>query len=766
METSELFTRIIENMSDSFLYGYSPQKHITCASHSVEKVLGYTIDEFQTSIATFLTPHPVNKSAEKHMDLSIQGIQQPSYELQIKHKNGSICWIAFSDVPVLDEQGIVISIEGIAHDITLRKQAETEKERLTAIFDQTPDLVSTYLPDGRITLMNRAGKKLLGWLENSEPLNQKIPDVHPKWAAQLIEEKGIPSAIKNSVWKGETALLSREGREIPVSQVIMAHTNYKNELVFLSTIMRDISELKKSEKKLLSVQKELQNNEALLKSIFRAAPVGIGIVTDRVFGWTNTMIHQMTGYSAEELEGQSARMLYPTEEDFDHVGQEKYYQITRFGTGSVETHWKRKNGQIIDVLLSSTPTDPDDLKQGVVFSALDISEKKTAEKDRINLKTQLHQVQKMEAIGTLAGGIAHDFNNILSSIFGFTELIMVEISKESQSYNKLQQVMKAAERAKDLVEQILTFSRKTDQIIKPVQVKLVIKEVLKLLRATLPTTINIDQNIASNSLVMCDPTQIHQVLINLCTNAKHAMREKGGTLTVELKDVVFDSAVAVPHPDMKAGGYIDLKVADTGQGMYPDVMSRIFDPFFTTKEMGEGTGMGLSVVHGIIKSFDGAITVHSLPGKGATFHVFLPSIEMNIPNPVESEEPIPTGSERILFVDDEEMLAQLGKQLLEAIGYNVTVKTGSMEALALFRKDPHAFDLVITDMTMPDMKGDDLSRELIAIRPDIPIILCTGFRADIKTDNFSKTGVRAVVEKPFSRRELSKTIRRLIEDTQ
>ena len=379
------------------------------------------------------------------------------------------------------------------------------------------------------------------------------------------------------------------------------------------------------------------------------------------------------------------------------------------------------------------------------------------------LELQLQQAQKMEAIGTLAGGIAHDFNNILSAIIGYTELSLDDIEKNSSLYQNLQEIFRASGRAKDLVKQILTFSRQAKQEIKPVQVKLIIKEAIKFLRASLPSNIEIHQEIESGSLVMADPTQIHQLLMNLCTNAGHAMREKGGLLEIKLSDVTFGNGFQAEHRELKPGSYIQLIINDTGDGMSENLVERIFDPFFTTKEKGEGTGMGLSVVHGIVGSYGGKIFVNSQLGKGSTFKIYLPSVKRKMTPQAISEESMPIGNERILFIDDEPFLVQIGRKMLESLGYKVTGRTSSIEALELFKTKAYNFDLVITDMTMPHMSGDELAKKMIHINPDIPIILCTGYSTQINQEQALSIGIQAFLSKPVPKLDYAKTIRRILD---
>ncbi len=382
--------------------------------------------------------------------------------------------------------------------------------------------------------------------------------------------------------------------------------------------------------------------------------------------------------------------------------------------------------------------------------------------EKWQLEKRLAQAQKMEAIGTLAGGIAHDFNNILSAIVGYTELSLIDIPKGTGLHNNLQQVLKAGGRAKELVRQILTFSRQRESELMPVKVSLIVNEALKLLRASLPATIKIRHNLKSDRSVLTDPTNIHQVLMNLCTNASYVMQEEGGILEVSLSDRELGPDFSRRHPEVKPGKFINLTVKDSGCGMTPEVTERIFDPFFTTKKMGEGTGMGLSVVHGIVKSHGGAIFVESSPGKGSVFNVLLPAIETDTVEITDQARLVVTGSERILFVDDEDFQADIGKRMLERLGYRVTAKTSSMEAYELFRQNPNAFDLVITDMTMPDLTGDVLARKLIALRPDIPIIVCTGFSERINADIIKEIGIRELAMKPVVMKDIAQMIERVL----
>jgi signal transduction histidine kinase/ActR/RegA family two-component response regulator len=393
----------------------------------------------------------------------------------------------------------------------------------------------------------------------------------------------------------------------------------------------------------------------------------------------------------------------------------------------------------------------------------DITEQKQAEQEKKKLEVQLQQAQKMEAIGTFAGGIAHDFNNILSAILGYSELALDKIPPETPLHEDLQQVFRATLRARDLVAQILTFSRQNEQELKPVQVDLIVKEVLKFLRSSLPSSIEIRRNIASNARVLADPTQIHQVLMNLCANAKHAMRQSSGILEVSLTQTQLDAEFAATHAEAAAGPHLKLTISDTGEGMTAEIREKIFDPFYTTKDKEEGTGLGLAVVHGIVKSCGGFVSVYSEPGKGTTFNVFLPIFEEQIAPRVEIEAPLPVGTEQILIVDDEKILVDTGKQMLERYGYQVTCRTSSVEALELFKAKPDQFDLVISDVTMPNMSGLELAAEIKTLRPETPIVLCTGFSENITPSGAEAAGIKALMLKPVARDDLIRTTRKVLD---
>ncbi len=405
--------------------------------------------------------------------------------------------------------------------------------------------------------------------------------------------------------------------------------------------------------------------------------------------------------------------------------------------------------------------------KGAIIIAVDVTRHVHMEQEKKKFESQLLQSQKMEAVGTLAGGIAHDFNNILWIITGNVELVKAEIHADNvRAHYHIERVEDAGKRAKDLVTQILNFSRHSLQEKRPLKISTIVKESLKLLRSSLPTTIEIKQNIAEEEMIiMADLTQISQVLVNLCTNAAYAMRESGGTLDISLARLGLDEAETVRHQNLAPGHYALLSVMDTGQGIPEDVVARIFDPFFTTKQVNEGTGMGLSVVHGIVKDHDGAITVFSRPGKGAVFHVLLPLVTGNtelFAN--EYGDVVPTGDERILLVDDDGVLLETEERILLRLGYSVVPVQSSIRALEEFKRQPHKFDLVITDQTMPRMTGLDLAGQIIAVRPDIRVILCTGYSESVSEEMARSSGISAFLLKPVVLGKLARTVRDVLDE--
>lgn len=671
-------------------------------------------------------------------------------------------------------------------------------------------------------------------------------------------------------------------RLVDISKAISSNNNdvkwlnpRKDEIGILSESLKTMTEaLQNTIQERLQAENELKESEDKLQSIFKAAPTGIGFEKGRILEIVNEKLSEITGYTAEELIGKSGQLLYLDEDEYKRVLKLADSQIRKIGTGTVETMWRRKSGETINVLLSATPLDRMDLARGIAFTVLDItdlrknetalseSEQKyrstmdamkdlvfvcsqdykveymnTAMIDKVGhdatgkkcykvinnlidkcswcpgekiqdgefgeqdiksskdnrsyhishtpiihadgavskmavfrdttdlkkMEERPHKGQKMESIGTLAGGIAHDFNNILFPILGYTELLLMEVPDDSPLRNSLQEILAGATRARELVTQILTFSRQTEHELKPVNICLIVEEALKLIRSSLPATIDIQQVIDHKcGNVLADTTQIHQVVMNLVTNAYHAMLGQGGKLTVSLKqnelpEEVLDGSIS------NHDTYICLSVADRGTGIQPDVLSRIFDPYFTTKTADKGTGLGLAVVQGIVEKHGGHILVNTEIGSGTEFQVFLPVLKTKAAFLRKVEhQPLETGNEHVLLVDDEPAIVRMIKQMLETMGYQVTGCTNSLEALKIFSAKPETFDLVVTDMTMPSLTGDQLSLKLFEIRPDLPIILLTGFSETISRNEALSLGIKEFLIKPVVMQKLSVAARKAL----
>jgi PAS domain S-box-containing protein len=474
----------------------------------------------------------------------------------------------------------------------------------------------------------------------------------------------------------------------------------------------------------------------------------------------------VTGYTAEEFNANPFLWFsMVVEEDQEKVRDHASRILKGENVGPLEHRIRRKDGSVRWVI--NTPVLHRDVS-GTLISydgvIRDITDRKLAEEEKKKLEIQLMQAQKMEALGRLAGGIAHDFNNILATVMAYAERGASHVTEPEKVRKNLEDLTRVCGRARDLVKQILVYGRPTKKEYIRINLVTTIKESLKMLRAVLPSTIEIRERLLANGWVLADSTQLHQVMMNLCSNAAHAMGESGGVLGVSVQRVDVDGADNA-RPDLPPGSYLKLTVSDTGHGMTPEVQERIFDPYFTTKEKGQGTGLGLSVVLGIMKSHGGVITCSSTPGVGTTFDMYLPEIEsMNEVVEPHIERPLPAGSESILFVDDEEILVKVAKERLEYLGYQVATRTSSIEALELFRENPARFDLVVSDVVMPGMTGDKLAQELLNIRRDIRIILCTGYSEHMTEEKARALGIREFIMKPFEISRFAQIIRKVLDE--
>ena len=534
----------------------------------------------------------------------------------------------------------------------------------------------------------------------------------------------------------------------------------KEEKSLLHEISNDISfalhalETKKQHR---DAEEHIRQQHLFLQLLMDAIPMSVFYKDTRgIYVGCNETFADSLGRPKSDIIGKKVHDLFPEELARQH--QKMDTDLLKMpGLRQYESWIQQTDGKRSDILINKASyLDFEGNVAGIIGATLDITDRKAMEK-------RLLQSQKMESIGTLAGGIAHDFNNILAAIIGFTELSIQTVEKGSGIESDLQEIYTAANRAKDLVKQILTFARLSDEEIRPIQPTVIVKEVLKFIRSSIPSTIDIEQDLRSDSFIMGNATQIHQVMMNLCTNAAQSMEEKGGRLRVVLEDIRLTPDKPKHLLDLKPGDYITIMVSDTGTGIPPEIIGSIFEPYFTTKGPGEGTGMGLAMVHGIVQTYGGRIFVDSTPEMGTTFTLYLPINKKGRGKATYKPEGLPGGKERILVLDDEAPVAKLNGMILESLGYSVTTVTASIEALALFRSKPNDFDLVLSDMTMPKMTGDLLALELMKIRPEIPIILCTGYSKKISGESAKDMGVKAFLYKPVVKADLAKTVRKVLD---
>ena len=588
-----------------------------------------------------------------------------------------------------------------------------------------------------------------GWYQTVYP----DPDIQEK-AIKRMEKMRHGNDLRGEEWEITRSDGNKKWLSISTSIV-----KDENNTVHVMAVMIDITDRKQVEEELISQQDFIKEAlDAQKDTFFIFDPL-----TGQALQW-NKAFENISGYSNEEISSLKAPESYYSKEDLEKAS--KYIEsILRGGAGTVELQLICKDGHRLPTEYSaSIIRDAEENPKTVISIGRDISERKKAEKEKAELERRLRQAHKMEAIGTMAGGIAHDFNNMLAIIIGNAEMALHDIPEDSFSRHNIDQVLDASLRAKDLVKQILAFSRQTDKTARPINIIQATEDSLKLLRSTIPTSVEISNKFELDErFIKVVPTQFHQLIINLCTNATQAMHDKG-VLKIGLTEINLtkDSANQLGK---EPGSYIRLSVSDTGEGMDPATIDRIFDPFYTTREVGQGTGMGLSVVHGIVESHGGFITVESEPGKGSTFHVFFPVAEkMPIDDEIEESRTLPIGNERILFVDDEKALTVIGSKMLEQLGYTVTTFTSSTVALEIFKSQQDGFDLIITDMAMPDLTGKELAAELLKVRPDIPIILCTGYSSIISKENAEEFGIREFCMKPWNMKQLAKTVRKVLDE--
>jgi PAS domain S-box-containing protein len=708
-------------------------------------------------------PNPVEKVLAKG---EIVGLAKHTILLA---RDGNEYQISDSGAPIRHEDGRITGVVLVFRDVTeayAQEQKIRKNERmLKNITANVPGVVFQFESTADYGYLHgfisEKASEVFGLDVSAEGLFTQflahIPeDEKDRFVSSVTEAVGH---VKNWHYEGRFIKPSGElmwfsGRSIPHQE--------DGHIIFYGVLM-DITSRKQWESALAA-------SERRYKELFNEAPIMYVITENRdgkpfIRDINNTFL-TVLGYNRDDVLDAPLTGYYTENSKKELLFKGGYERALKGEFTSEERSFLTRNGETVHTLLHAQPEfDPEGRVIGTRAMFLDITGRKRAEEETKRLEIALSQAQKMEAIGTLAGGIAHDFNNILFAIVGYSDLALADTKKDTQLYKNLQQIRVAANRATDLVGQILTFSRRSDSELKPVQIGPLVKEALKLLRSSLPTTIDIVQKISDRvDNVMANPTQIHQIIMNLCTNASQSMAREGGRLTVGLSQIELTAGDTRLNPGLSPGRYVKIQVQDTGAGISENIQEKIFDPYFTTKEPGKGTGLGLSVIHGIVEGYGSAISVCSELGHGAAFDIYIPTIKNSLLKEEKQNTELPKGKETILFVDDEPILVEVGKQMLEMLGYHVKTSIGSLEALEIFLNHPEEIDLVISDMTMPNLTGDKLAVRLLRERKDLPIILCSGFINRLSKQKASEIGVKAFAVKPLDLENLAFLVRKVLDD--
>lgn len=727
------------------------QTNTTVFNAGWAEMLGYSLDELgHYSYATWeALVHPDDLApAQNALRLCISG-EQPAYEAEfrMRHKAGHWVWILDRGrVLSHDAAGKPLVMFGTHLDITAQKQREDRVALLGQMLDAAPAAITIHDTQGRFFFANRRAAAIHGYATTAELLDINLHVLDVPDSEALLQERFRQIDTAGEA-RFEVAHYRKDGSSFPLE--VLAKAIPWNGAPAILSVATDITDRKQAEA-------ALRDSERRIQSIFRSAPIGIGLAVNRVLKQANRYFCEMTGYTEAELLDQNSRMLYPSTDEYERVGRDKYAQIRNHGTGTVETRWQRKDGTVIDVLLSSTPIDLSDLAQGVTFTALDITRRKV-------LEEQLRQAQKMESIGRLAGGVAHDFNNMLAVILGNAEMVQEQLPAGEPLREDIQEIVAAARRSAAITKQLLAFARKQAIAPRLLDINTTIEGMLKMLRRLIGEDIRLDWRPGANLCrVLMDPSQIDQILANLCVNARDAIT-RGGTITMETSMVTCDAPDRQACPEALPGTFICLAVSDDGCGMDPQTLEQVFEPFFSTKAVNKGTGLGLATVYGIVTQNHGFITVTSTPGHGTAFKIFLPAAAAT-DTPAESQTPnaatLPTShGETVLLVEDEVAILRMCRNLLNLLGYKVLATASATEALRLAETHGGPIDLLLTDVIMPEMDGCDLAARVKTLQPQVRTLFMSGYAADAIAHRGELDTSVCLLHKPFSREEIAHKIR-------
>jgi PAS domain S-box-containing protein len=730
-------------------------------------MLGYESEQLPPHIdpwTDLIHPDDKEKALKANTDCIENRCNQFQVEFRMRTKNGDWYWILRKGKAVeRDKTGKATRMVGTHRNITDRKMAED------ALLQSESDLKASqriaHLGSWRLDVKTNE----VFWTEElykmygfdpalpPPPYTEHMKLFAPKsWellsaSLEKTKETGIPYELELEMVREDEShgWMWVRGEAVQDSS---------GSTIGLWGAAQDISERKRNEEK-LNLQSEIINRMS----------EGVSLVNEEcIIVYANPAFERMFGYESGEMTGLHVSILNaPTTKRPEQIADDILRTLNSSGQWSGEIQNVKKDKTLFWSAAKVTILDHPKYGKAFITVQTDISELKKARDEKRILAAQLRQGQKMDSIGNLAGGIAHDFNNLLSPIIGMSEMLLEDLPEDSLEYGNAKEIFNAGKRAGDLVKQILAFSRQSEHKKMPVRIQNVLQEVLKLSRSIIPSNIDIQNNIFQNcGVILADATQMHQVIMNLITNASHAVEAKNGVINIELEEIALKNRAITDFSGLVPGKYAKLSITDNGVGIPQSHFDRIFDPYFTTKEKGKGTGLGLSVVYGIVKDHDGDIKVLSEQGKGTTFEVYLPLMKkFQEAETADNHIGISGGTERILLVDDEVSVAKLEGQMLSRLGYQVTVETNSVGALNTFKASPDSFDVVISDMTMPNMTGDQLAQELLSLKPGLPIILCTGFSERMDEETAGSIGVKGFLMKPVVKSDLAQMIRNVLDES-